>query len=151
MTYTGVRSGVFAVLNGREYDSRPVREDGSVLLKSSARENPAPGLFEWNDSAREWRARVPAADLDRLYQANAYAKYQGQLVNITAINDAGMATAYFADADKYKAEENGFTQVDKYVYVKEIPVWELRDVHEKQSDLLFRQWRQANFAEPRRK
>jgi hypothetical protein len=151
MTYTGVRSGVFAVLAGREYDSRPVREDGSVLLKSSTADNPDPARFEWNERAGEWRARVPATDLDRLYQANAYAKYQGYLVNITAINDSGTATAYFADADKYWADENGFDQVDKYVYVKEIPVWELRDVHEKQSDLLFSQWRQTTFAEPRRK
>jgi hypothetical protein len=151
MTYVGVRSGVFGVFGGREYDSRPVREDGSVLLKSSARDNPDPARFEWNDRAGEWHARVPATELDRLYQANAYAKYRGHLVNITAINDSGNATAYFADGDGWWAEENGFDQIDKYVYVKEIPVWELRDVHEKQNDMLFKQWRQATFAEPRRK
>lgn len=151
MTYTGVRSGVFAILDGREYGGRPVREDGSVLVKSSAAENPDPSRFQWNDRVREWHARVPATDLDRLYEVNAYAKYQGHRVNLTAISDSGMATAYFADGEKWWAEENGFEEIDKYVFVKEIPVWELRDVHEEQSDLLFRQWRQANFAEPRRK
>jgi hypothetical protein len=151
MTYTGVRSGVFAVLGGREYQGRPIREDGSVLVKSSAPENPDPSRFAWNDRMGEWHARVPALELDRLYQANAYAKYQGHLVNVTAVDDAGTATAYFADSDGAWAEENGFEQVDKYVWVRQIPVWDLRDVHERQDDMLFRTWRAATFEEPRRR
>jgi hypothetical protein len=148
MTYTGVRSGVFAVLGGREYDSRPIRDDGTVQVRSSAPDNPDPSRFAWNDNHGQWLARVPATELDRLFQANVYAKYQGHLVNLTAINESGNATAYFAEGDEWWAEENGFTQTDKFVWVREIPVWELRDVHERQDDLLFRPWRAANFPEP---
>lgn len=128
---------MFAVLGGREYAGRPVRENGTVLVRSGAVVNPDPSRFTWNERVGEWHARLPATELDRLYQANTYATYRGHRVNITAVDDTGSATVYFADRDGSWAEENGFAQVDKYVWLRQVPVWELREVYECQDDLLF--------------
>jgi hypothetical protein len=140
MSYVGVRAGVFAVLDGREYEaSPPTREDGTVLLKARAGEDPDSSRFGWSERIGQWRARVPTAELDRIYQAIGHARYGGRPVNITQIDDSGVATAYST------GQADGFSQVDRGVWVGDVPVWTLRDVHEVQIDLLFRQWRQADL------
>jgi hypothetical protein len=145
MRYVGVRAGVFAVLNGRECEGRPVREDGTVLVMCTADENPDPSRLEWNERMGQWRARLLTTELDRLYQAVVYARYEGRPVNITQIDAAGSATVYSTES------QSGFTQIDRGVWAREAPVWDLRDVHEVQIDLLFGRWRQANFVKPKTK
>lgn len=148
MAYTGVRRGTFATYRGREFEARPPRPDGTVLLRSFAAENPDPATFQRNERLGAWQVRVAATDLDRLFQANAYARYQGHRVNVESVDQAGTARVYSADGEGLWAEENGFTPVEKYVYRKEVPVWELADVHEEQHDLLFDRWREATFTRP---
>jgi hypothetical protein len=148
MPYTGVRSGVFAVLNGKEYSSRPV-QDGSVMLRSAEHNNPHPERFAWDERVGAWQAVVPIADLDRLYQTNVYARFQGHWVSVAAHSDAGEVTAYYADTKPRWAQDNGFKEIDRSVWIRQrIPMWELREVCERQEDLLFRRWRQDRFPAP---
>ncbi len=148
MSYAGIRSGVFATHGGVEYASTPPWPDDTVIIRSFAEENPDPARFERNQYLDAWQTRVPVAELDRLYQANAYARYQGHRVNVTSVDESGQAEIYLADGHGLWASNNDFVQVDKNSYTKKVPAAELRDVHEDQHDLLFRQWRQANFTQP---
>ena len=149
MSYTGVRSDIFAVFRGREYLGSPVfTEDDTVMIGASDTANPDPSLFAWNEGWGAWTARIPAADCDRLYSAHSYAKYQGHRVNIMRIDDSGIARVYYSDENGAWAEANGFEQVNKYEFEKSVPAAELYDVYELQDDLLFFRWREANFARP---
>lgn len=148
MAYTGLRNDVFASYRGREYTATPLFADGTLMIRSFAGENPDPELFEWNQYLDAWQARVPASNVDRLYQAVTYARYQGHLVQIDSVDESGQALAYLADGDGLWGAQNGFEQVDKYVRSKLVPSAELVDVYEKQEDMLFDRWRDATFPAP---
>lgn len=148
MKYTGPRLGTFATYRGREYESAPIFPDGNVMIGAKTPDNPDPALFQWNDGWDAWTAMVPAAEIDRLYHAIAYAKYQGHRVSINSVDESGAAHIAYADDNGAWAGENGFTQVNKYEYEKTVSAYELYDVYEKQNDELFWRWRAASFAQP---
>lgn len=147
MRYTGVRSGEFAQVDGVTYPCRHVARDDRVVLKSKAEENPAPELFAWHEAFGGWVAQLPSARCERVYATRTYARYQGHRVAVDAVAD-GVASVSYADENGAWAARNGFTQVDKYEYTKDVPAAELRDVHEEQRDLLFRAWRERTFPRP---
>jgi hypothetical protein len=149
MRYTGVRSDTFAVFRGREFEASPIfPEDQTVMIGSHATDNPDTTLFQWNDGWNAWTARVPATACERLYRATTVARYQGHRVSIESVDESGMARIQYADWNGAWAEENGFETIDKYEYAKTVHAGELYEVHEKQRDLLFRDWREATFARP---
>ncbi len=146
MTYTGIRSGMYAVYGGVEFKATPLQADGTVLLRLFAEDNPDPKLFRRNEHLGIWQTQVPAADCERIYQATAYARYQGHRVNVNTLDGSGTAQVYYADTSYGWPEKNGFTQIDKLVFLKDASAWDLREVHEQQHDQLFAQWREATFA-----
>lgn len=148
MKYTGIRARSFAVVRGREFTSTALDQSGNVIISSEAPENPDPSLFAWNDDWREWTATIPAVDCERVYRANAYAKYQGHRVNIMRVDESGTARIYYSDENGAWAEENGFQQVNKYEFEKSVPAYELYDVYEMQDDLRFNRWRETAFERP---
>src|SRR5215211_355763 len=137
MRYSGIRAATFAVFRGREFESTAIDANGTVIISCDDPDNPDPSLFEWNDRWRQWAAEIPASNCERVYRANAYARYQGHRVNIMSVDESGTARVYYADYDGAWAEANGFEQVNKYEFEKSVPAAELYDVYESQDDLLF--------------
>jgi hypothetical protein len=141
------RNGEFAVVDGVTWPCRYLQRDDKVVLRSKAEENPGPGVFEWNERFVGWIAQLPSARCDRVYATQTFARYQGHRVAVLAV-DGASASVRYADANGAWAAENGFSEVDKYEYTKDVAVAELRDVVEEQADLLFDAWRAAGFAVP---
>lgn len=136
-----------AIFRGREYEGG-LLESGTVVLRWFGPENPEIDVFSWNERAQAWTAVVPMEACTRVYTVRAYAKYHGYRVNIESIDDSGVASVYFDEGDMWWAEENGFDQIDKYVFFKKVPDVELYDLYEDHEDELFDSWRESTFVRP---
>ncbi|WP_026316989.1 hypothetical protein [Actinokineospora enzanensis] len=142
--YTGPRSGQYAVVRGVTHPCTYSPNDDRVVLKTRQSDNPDATLFTWHDRYGGWVAQLTSQQCDRVYTARTYARWQGHRVAIDLVT-AGTAAVTYADDNGGWASENGFTQVDKYEYQREVSVSELADVHEVQRDLAFNRWRDQTF------
>ncbi len=144
MTYTGPRSGEYAVIRGVTHRCTYSPNDDRVVLKTKQADNPDATLFDWHERYGGWVAQLTSEQCDRVYSARSYGRWQGHRVAIDSVAD-GVATVTYADNNGGWAAVNGFTEVDRYEYRRDVPAAELGDVHEEQRDLGFTRWRDRTF------
>lgn len=147
MEYQGIRSGEFAVLQGRAYPCSYDARTESALLKTRDRENPNPELYAWHERYGGWVADLGSDRCERLYHVVTYARYCDRRVGLRSISEA-MAEVFYADRDGSWAERSGFVQVNKYEFETIVPITDLTDLHEDQRDLTFESWRALSFVPP---
>jgi hypothetical protein len=132
MTGRRPRAGVFALVDGREYQAEALPEGGVVTLVG---DGPA-DLFQQGEDGR-WRARVPVDRCDRLDEVTTRALYQGHDCQVVAIEQDGSVGLYYLGPDKAKAARDGFVQTEPGVWARTVNVFELARMWEHHSDLLF--------------
>jgi hypothetical protein len=148
-TYRPHRQGVHATVNGVTYPARYNSSKQKVFMSLSGDGNPDPALFSWNELHGLWVAEVPAAECERVVSISPYARFHGHRCAVETLDPDGSAEIIYTDQDWSWAERNGFDQHDRGTYRRQATAAELYDYHEEQADLLFEQWRTANFEDPR--
>lgn len=138
MTYTRPRTGLYATINGAEYQCNDYPRDDQVLLVSRASENPDPALFARHNNV--WAATVHIDQCERLDDVTTRADYLGHRCQILSIADNGDVGLYFLGDDKSAAARDGFVQVDPGTWAKTVNIYDLHSFHEHHADLLFDRW-----------
>lgn len=136
MTGQRPRSGVFAVVGGREYVAESAPENGVLTLVSDAAENPDQALFQRGEDGR-WRARVRVDQCDRVDEVTTWALYQGHDCQVVAIDEDGSVGLHYLGPDKAQAGRDGFVQTEPGVWARTVNVYEVARVWEHHRDLLF--------------
>jgi hypothetical protein len=145
MTYPRPRSGIFATVNGIEYEANSYPQEGQVTLFARGEHNPDPALFQWNAAFNAWLATIATSRCDRLVEVTSRADYQGLICQVISIAPDGATGLYYLGDEKAKAAEAGFVQTDPGTWAKTVTVHDLHRYREHHSDLLFDQWRRDSL------
>lgn len=122
MNYPWYRRGTFAVVDGLSYPVSYTVGDPWVRLPE--------------------RTEPVSVELcEQIVSVQVYATYREHGVLVDDIDEEGNAYVMEAESDELWATGNGFVHENRYEYFKTVDVRELRDYHEKQTDLLFLLWR----------
>jgi hypothetical protein len=140
MTFSRPRSGIFAVVGGREYAAESYPDNDVVVLVGEAPDNPDPQLFERDEPRGRWRAEVLTDDCERLDEVTTRARHRGHECQVVAIEPDGSTGLYYLGPDKSKAARDGFVQIESGLWAKTVNIYELDDFGEHHVDLLYERW-----------
>ncbi|GAA3022694.1 hypothetical protein [Actinokineospora globicatena] len=135
MTYQRPRTGIIALLDGREYPATSP-ERGEVTL--TALVDPVDPRFTQTPTG--WQAVVALDSLDRLDEVTTRADHLGHECLVVGISPEGSAGLYYVGPDKSKASTDGFVQIDPGTWAKNTPIATLTNFREHHTDLLFATW-----------
>ncbi|SES28804.1 hypothetical protein [Actinokineospora terrae] len=134
MTYQRPRTGIIAVLDGREYPASV--EGGQVTLTSPG--DPVDPRF--TRTAGGWEFVVTLDVLERLDEVTTRAEHLGHDCLVVGISPEGSAGLYYLGPDKTRAAADGFVQIDPGTWAKNTQVGDLTNFREHHADLLFPIW-----------
>jgi hypothetical protein len=143
MSHPRPRSGIFATVNGFEYEADSYPENGRVTLFSRAAENPDAALFQRDATTDAWLATIETSRCDRLVEVTTRADYRGLLCQVVDIAPDGATGLYYLGDEKARAAETGFVQIDPGTWAKTVHVHDLQSYREHHADLLFDEWKSA--------
>lgn len=118
MTYP--RTGVFAVVDGREHAVESYPERGVVPLSDGR--------------------VVPLSECERLAEVTTRADYRGHECQVVGLAPDGSVGLYYLGPDKARAAADGFSQIDPGTWAKNVDVHEVERWREHHADLLFDEW-----------
>src|SRR6266480_2314661 len=116
MSYPWFRRGTFAVVEGLSYPVSYSVGDPWVRLPESAEP-------------------VSVELCEQIVSVQVYATYRGHSVLVDDVDEDGNALVMEAEWDELWATVNGFVHENRFEYFKTVDLRELRDYHEKQTDL----------------
>jgi hypothetical protein len=137
MTIQRPRSGIFATVQGQEYEANSYPYEGRLTLVHRGEEAPASELFSWNEAFSAWLAVVPVENCETLVEITTNTTYLGMPCRIVAIDADGSVGLYYAGDEKSEAQKRGFTQIDVGTWAKTISIFDLSRYYEYRYDLLF--------------
>jgi hypothetical protein len=143
MTYQRPRTGIYATVDGQEYEAEGLPENGVVTLVSRAAESSE--RFTRDEENGVWRAEVLTRECERLAEVVTHAQHKGHDCHVVSIGDDGSVGLYYDGPDKAQAEQDGFVQVDPGTWAKTVSVFELYTYTEHHRDLLFAEWVQGGY------
>jgi hypothetical protein len=129
MSYPRPRAGIYATVNGVEYQADSYPESGQVVLLSGA--------------------TVPTGQCDRLVEITTRADHQGLTCQVVDIAPDGAVGLYYLGEEKATAAERGFVQVNPGTWAKTVTIQELDRYREHHADLLFEDWWRATWPQSR--
>ncbi|PPK67979.1 hypothetical protein V5P93_007325 [Actinokineospora auranticolor] len=135
MTHQRPRTGLYALLDGREYAAGQP-ENGQVALHSAV--DPQDTRFKAGSSG--WRAVVPVDACERLDEVTTRANHLGHECLVVGITPEGSVGLYYVGPDKTRATADGFVQIDPGTWAKNVPIHEITRFREHHVDLLFPEW-----------
>lgn len=131
----GFRSGTYAVLDGVTRPGLFPPGSRQLVLRADQPDNPDPAYYVWNQTHRLWVAHVSLDRVDRIYSVETHATWRRLRVVVGQAAPGGAVSVRLVDEDVSRAVDNGFRQVDKYEYGRDVLVVDLTDVHEIEKDL----------------
>ncbi|MCU1685465.1 MAG: hypothetical protein JWQ81_6204 [Amycolatopsis sp.] len=137
MTIQRPRSGIFATVDGREYEASSYPHGDRITLVHRGEDPPLSELFSWNEAFGAWLAVVPVEHCETLVEITTNTTYLGMPCRIVAIDADGSVGLYYAGDEKSEAQKRGFTQIDVGTWAKTINVFDLSRYYEYRYDLLF--------------
>jgi hypothetical protein len=149
MTPVRPRIGVFATVDGREYEANDRPLDGTISLVSRGEANPDPRLFAWNDVHQAWVGTVSVGRCERLVEVVTNAGYMGEECRIVAIDESGSVGLYHLGGDKASAERLGFVEISVGTWAKTVNIFDIDKYTfaECHYDLLFEEWARSKQSE----
>ena len=135
-----LRKGKFCKYNGKIYRCATRSLQGTVLLRSHDKEdlekngfkiNPSFGKNKFNDLGR-YIKEVPKKEVEWFCNIWNVGKYKGYDVEITNETDTEytITPGYIPINNGIFTEENGFEEIDRYLFEGKVPKSEVTDVKE---------------------
>jgi hypothetical protein len=148
MSLVRPRMGIFATVDGQEYEANGRPQGGQLNLVVQGEVNPNEELFTWSEVFSCWLARIPVDRCERLVEVVTNATHDGQLCRVVAISDDGSVGLYYIGEDAADAEGSGFVEIGAGVWAKTVNIFEIRgnSLHECHYDLLFAEWARKKMA-----
>ena len=140
-----LRKGKFCKYNGKIYRCATCSLEGTVLLRSHDKEdlekngfkiNPSFGKNKFNDLGR-YIKEVPKKEVEWFCNIWNVGKYKGYDVEITNETDTEytITTGYIPINNGIFTEENGFEEIDRYLFEGKVPKSEVTDVKEEKGPI----------------
>ena len=140
-----LRKGKFCKYNGKIYRCATRSLQGTVLLRSHDKEdlekngfkiNPSFGKNKFNDLGR-YIKEVPKKDVEWFCNIWNVGKYKGYDVEITNETDTEytITPGYIPINNGIFTEENGFEEIDRYLFEGKVPKSEVTDVKEEKGPI----------------
>ena len=138
-----LRKGKFCKYNGKIY--RCATRDTTVLLRSPDVEdfqkngfekNPYFGQNKFYDLGR-YIKEVPKKDVEWFCNIYNVGKYKGRQVGVIRETDTEyvITSGFVSEGEQLFTEENGFEQVDRYLFEGKVPKSEVTDVKEEKGPI----------------
>lgn len=148
LPYRRPRVGVYAEIDGVEYEAADYPKAGSVTVFVRDDTNPNAALLSWHEGMRAWSATVPVGRCTRLAEVTSVAGHAGHECQVVSIDEHGMVGLYYLGTQKAALPRDGFVQVDAGTWAKTVAVHDLYEYREQHRDLLFETWWRTRFPEP---
>jgi hypothetical protein len=147
MSYRRPRTGIFASVDGVEYETHSYPNNGSVTVISREVQNPAPEIFSWSEPFGLWSATVSTDRCDHLAEVVTVANHLGHECQVIDIADDGTTGLYYLGTDMAAMPRDGFIQIDAGTWAKTVNVYDIDLYRERHYDLLFESWAQSRRQE----
>lgn len=133
---TAPRLGTYVTVGGAEYEADAVPAGPTVTIFARGPANPAPDLLGPGPAADLWTATLPTSSCERIVSVTTRATWRGELCQVMSIAD-GHAVLYHLGDNRARSVTYGFRPIMPGTYAQAVPVTELENYHEIQTDLLF--------------
>ncbi len=135
-----LRKGKFCKYNGKIYRCATRSLQGTVLLRSHDKEdlekngfkiNPSFGKNKFSDLGR-YIKEVPKKDVEWFCNIYNVGKYKGRQVGVIRETDTEyvITSGYVPEGEQLFTKENGFEQIDRYLFEGKVPKSEVTDMVE---------------------
>lgn len=145
LPYRRPRVGVYAEVDGVEYEAEGYPRGDAVTVFSREDTNPAPELLAWHDGMRAWSATVPIGRCTRLAEVTSVAEHEGHLCQVVSIDQTGNVGLYYIGTQKSALPRDGFVQVDAGTWAKTVGIHDIDEYREQHRDLKFESWWRETF------
>ncbi|KEO81706.1 hypothetical protein [Tumebacillus flagellatus] len=123
------KDGTFAVYRGKEYELSMDAYTGERLLVSPNADSQQEGFVPWEELPGFYKKVVKKEELDSAYRYDNYAVYGGKSFLVENIKEKVAYLIHIGLEGSEEAEALGFKFVDRWEFVKDVPVDKIDEFH----------------------
>lgn len=121
-----LKKGVFAMYRGKEYRASQVVGSRRVYLFTDDASEVANGFVR--GPRERYEKVVGPNEVTTVYKCSLYTIYQGVRVQVIPVRNGNADLIYTGTDQADQVRKAGFEQIDKYSYMKVVPLEELEEV-----------------------